>query len=357
VSADATSTEQPGVPWRTAMETALYGPGGFYHRPEGGPGHHFRTASSASVDFARAVLRLLAEVDELLGRPSPLMFVEMAAARGALLTAVHALARDEAPGLAARLQLVGVELADRPAIVPEEVGWVRDLADLPPVVGVLFANEWLDNVPLDAVEQTAAGPRVVLVDRAGDESLGAVPDAASLGWLERWWPQCAEGDRAEIGLPRDEAWAAAVRRTRAGLAVAADYSHDLAERTAGVHAGGTLTGYRDGRQVLPVPDGSCDITAHVAIDSVAAAGAAALPATASTLLTDQRTVLRALGVVGDRPPRELASTDPRAYLQALSSAGQRAELTAHGGLGDFGWVLHAVGVPLPASLAAAAQAR
>jgi SAM-dependent MidA family methyltransferase len=357
VPADARTSEQPAVPWRTAMETALYGPGGFYHRPEGGPGHHFRTATSASIDFARAVLRLLAEVDELLGRPSPLMLVEVAAARGALLAAVHALARDEAPELAGRVRLIGVELADRPEALPDEVAWVHDLAGLPPVVGLLFANEWLDNVPLDVVEKTANGPRVVLVDGDGNESLGPAPDDAALAWLQRWWPDRAEGDRAEIGLPRDEAWAAAVRRTRAGLAVAADYGHDLGARTAGVHAGGTLTGYRDGRQVLPVPDGSCDITAHVAIDAVAAAGAAALAGGGCTLVTDQRTALRALGVVGDRPPRELASTDPRAYLQALGTAGQRAELTARGGLGDFGWVVHAVGVPLPPSLAAAADAR
>jgi SAM-dependent MidA family methyltransferase len=356
VTAPHANGERRAVPWRLAMDRALYGPGGFYHRPEGGPGHHFRTSTSASVDFARAILRLLAEVDELLGRPSPLMFVEVAAARGALLTAVHALAAAETPDLARRLSPAGVELAERPAALPLHVGWVHDLTELPPVTGLLLANEWLDNVPLDVVEETAAGPRVVLVDHDGSESLGPAPDDAALCWLERWWPQRAEGDRAEVGLSRDEAWAAAVRRTRAGLAVAADYSHDLAERSGGLHAGGTLTGYRDGRQVLPVPDGTCDITAHVAIDSVAAAGAAVL-GQHTTVVTDQRAALRALGVVGDRPPRELASADPRAYLQALGTAGQRAELTARGGLGDFGWVVHAVGMPLPASLATAAGAR
>jgi SAM-dependent MidA family methyltransferase len=330
------------------MREALYGPAGFYHRPEGGPGHHFRTSTSASPHFARAVLHLLAAVDETLGRPDAVELVEVAAARGALLTAVHDLAQSKRPALARRLRLTGVEIAARPPDLPVHVAWVADLADREPVTGLLLANEWLDNVPLDIVEQAAAGPRLVLVDDTGGETLGAPPDDTTTAWLARWWPELADGDRAEVGLPRDESWAAAVRRLTAGLAVAVDYGHVRADRSSAAYAGGTLTGYRAGRQVVPVPDGSCDITAHVALDSVARAGADASGGQAETLLTTQRSALRALGVTGARPDRELASRDPAGYLRALQQAGEQAELTARGGLGDFGWVLHAVGVPLPA---------
>src|SRR5262249_62244441 len=83
--------------------------------------------------------------------------------------------------------------------------------------------------------------------------------------------------RAEVGAPRDAAWADAVRAVTRGLALAVDYGH-LAN---GRPAFGSLTGFRDGRQVPPVPDGSCDLTAHVAIDSVAAAGVAAAGGAAS----------------------------------------------------------------------------
>lgn len=334
--------------WREAMQEALYGDDGFYHRPEGGPGHHFRTSSSASLHFARAVARLLAAVDDCLGRPEVIEFVEVAAARGALLTAVAAVAAEEAPQLSGRLRLTGIELATRPLALPQDIGWDSSLDNRPPVHGLLLANEWLDNVPLDVTVETADGPRTLVTDPAGKEEPGTAPGAADLRWLDHWWPIRALGDRAEIGLPRDAAWAAAVARVGQGLAVSIDYGHLLAERNAGGYAAGSLTGYRDGRQVHPVPDGSCDITAHVALDSVAAAGAAAAgqPAT----LTDQRQALRALGLRGGMPDRSLASSDPRAYLQALQSVGQRAELTARGGLGDFGWVLQPVGVPLPASL-------
>ncbi|MEO6713502.1 MAG: SAM-dependent methyltransferase [Mycobacteriales bacterium] len=328
--------------WRDAMHEALYGDDGFYHRPEGGPGHHFRTSSSASVQFARAVVGLLDIVDDALGRPDVIELVEVAAARGALLTAVAGVVPEAAPHLLGRLRITGIELAARPDALPAAIAWHASLADRPPVRGLLLANEWLDNVPLDVVIHTADGPRLLHVDNAGNESPGGVPAAVDLQWLQDWWPSGETDDRAEIGLPRDQAWADAVERMAGGLAVAIDYGHVRTDRDAGAYAAGSLTGYRDGRQVAPVPDGSCDITAHVALDSVAAAGSAAAGAPAS--LTDQRTALRALGVSGGLPDRSLASADPRGYLQALQSAGQLAELTARGGLGDFGWVLQPVGL-------------
>ncbi|NEB78008.1 hypothetical protein G3I40_22715, partial [Streptomyces sp. SID14478] len=45
-----------------------------------------------------------------------------------------------------------------------------------------------------------------------------------------------------------------------------------------------------------------------------------------------------------RPPLALASRDPAAYVRALTRAGEAAELTARGGLGDFGWLIEPVAV-------------
>jgi hypothetical protein len=58
----------------------------------------------------------------------------------------------------------------------------------------------------------------------------------------------------------------------------------------------------------------------------------------------QRDALRALGIAGARPPLTLASTRPAEYVRALARAGEAAELTAAGGLGDFGWLLQPVGL-------------
>jgi len=106
------------------------------------------------------------------------------------------------------------------------------------------------------------------------------------------------------------------------LAVAVDYGHTIGARPAS----GTLTGFGQGRQVLPVPDGSCDLTAHVAMDSLT-----------HDELADQRTALRQLGISGQNPAHDLARSNPGAYLQGLSTASVATALTARGGLGDFLW--------------------
>ena len=321
-------TSSPWQGWRTAAEAALYGSDGFYRRPEG-PAGHFRTSVHASPLFAEAVARLLCRVDEALGRPGSLAFVDMAAGRGELVGGVLAALPAE---VAARTRAYAVEIAGRPEGLDERIAWLTE----PPqqVSGLLFANEWLDNVPVDIAEVDSAGvPRQVLVRQDGAERLGGPVGGAEAEWLARWWPLPAEeGLRAEIGLPRDEAWAAAVSSLDRGLAVAVDYTHTLDARPPF----GTLTGFCAGRETAPVPDGSCDITAHVALDACALPGGR---------LLRQRDALRALGITGVRPPLALASTEPAAYVRALASAGEAAELTATGGLGDFGWLLQPVGIP------------
>ncbi|MFI9825569.1 SAM-dependent methyltransferase [Streptomyces sp. NPDC052013] len=321
-----------GRGWRAATRDALYGPEGFYRRPEG-PAGHFRTSVHASPLFAGAVARLLCRVDEALGRPPVLDFVDMAAGRGELATGVLTALPAE---VAARTRAYAVELADRPGGLDHRIEWRSE----PPkrITGLLFANEWLDNVPVEVAEVDSAGvPRLVLVRPDGTERLGEPVAGPEAEWLARWWPlRAEEGLRAEIGRDRDEAWASAVEAIERGLAVAVDYGHTADARPPF----GTLTGFREGRETVPVPDGSCDITAHVALDACAAA--CALP---GVRLLPQRDALRALGLTGARPPLALASTDPAAYVRALAGAGEAAELTAAGGLGDFWWLMQPVGVP------------
>ncbi|MFJ9900439.1 SAM-dependent methyltransferase [Streptomyces sp. NPDC091280] len=323
-------TDDTAAGWRTAAEDALYGPQGFYRRPEG-PAGHFRTSVHASALFAGAVARLLCRVDEALDRPAVLDLVDLGAGRGELVTGVLAALPAE---VAARVRAYAVEIADRPEGLDPRVEWRTHSPK--GITGLLFANEWLDNVPVEVAEVDPAGlPRLVLVRADGTERLGEPVTGAAADWLARWWPlPPEEGLRAEIGLPRDTAWASAVATVDRGLAVAVDYAHTVDTRPPF----GTLTGFREGRETAPVPDGSCDITAHVALDACALPGA--------RLLT-QRAALRALDVTGARPPLTLASTDPAAYVRALARAGEAAELTAPGGLGDFGWLVQPVGVPDP----------
>ncbi|WP_237320208.1 SAM-dependent methyltransferase [Streptomyces sp. JJ36] len=336
------------------MERALYGSGGFFVRQA--PRAHFRTSVHVSPLFATGVLRLLERVDAALGRPAELTLVDVGAGRGELPAGLLA-ALDAAPGehggLAARLRTVAVELAPRPEGLDRRVAWHDRLPPPGTVTGLLFANEWLDNVPLDVAEVDGAGvPRRVLVDAAGREALGAPVAGADAEWLRRWWPLAPEpGLRAELGGPRDAAWAEAVGSLGRGLAVAVDYAHTRAERPPF----GTLTGYLDGRETEPVPDGTRDLTAHVALDACAAAGAAEVTGAGGTggtgagggALRTQRAALHALGVHGGRPPLSWASTDALGYVRALRTASEAAELTDPGGLGAFTWLTQPVGVPDP----------
>ncbi|MEU1434537.1 SAM-dependent methyltransferase [Streptomyces sp. NPDC005786] len=322
--------------WQEAAETALYGDEGFYRSPEG-PAGHFRTSVHASPLFAAAVARLLVRTAAELAT-SCVDLVDMGAGRGELLTGVlAALPAEGGEGLTVRA--FAVELAARPPGPDPRIQWCAK----PPqgVRGLLFANEWLDNVPVPVAETDPEGvERYVLVRAAdGAERLGEPVSGADARWLRRWWPSAGPGSRAEIGRPRDEAWADAVATLSAGLAVAVDYCHVREERPPF----GTLTGFRAGREVRPVPDGSCDLTSHVALDACAAAGGPGAE------IVTQREALRRLGVSGERPPLSLAAGDPAGYVRALASAGQAAELTARGGLGDFGWLTQRVPGPAPSS--------
>ncbi|WP_328421202.1 SAM-dependent methyltransferase [Micromonospora sp. NBC_00389] len=299
------------------------------------------------------------------------------------------------PSLAERVRFTAVELAPRPEHLPEEIEWVSAIPA--GINGVLLATEWLDNVPLDVAVHTRDGWRYLLVDpNSGAETVGELVSPDDLEWLTTWWPRptslpgadrdlnpaaagtaatsgsepgfraarpaqgssltarsrpgCPETPhsdhtRAEIGRARDAAWADAISRIERGMAVAVDYGH----LRDGRPVDGTLTGYRGGRQVPPVPDGSADVTAHVAMDSVASAGAAV--ARCAYSLVSQREALRALGADGGRPPLSLAGTDPAGYVRALAAASAVAELTDPAGLGGHWWLRQPVGIPLGPAVA------
>jgi SAM-dependent MidA family methyltransferase len=319
-----TSLGMPAVPpptsdptWKQAWDAALYGAEGFFRRES--PAAHFRTSVHASQLFAAAVLRLAREagLDTV---------VDIGAGGGELLGALHALE----PGL----ELLGVEVAARPAGLHDDIAWTSALPES--VDGLVVANEWLDNIPCHVVEVDPDGElRMVHVDPAtGTESLGArlthdsVPSSLA-AWVRTWWPLDPQepGTRAEVGTTRDAAWADVVARVGHGIAVAVDYGHTRGQRPPS----GSLRSYRDGREVDVLPDGSRDVTAHVAVDSVAHR--------VGGVLRRQRDVLAELGVSGTRPDLDLATSDPAAYVRALSAATEAAELTAVGGLGDFWWVV------------------
>ena len=327
------------MPWRRAMTDGLYGTHGFFSRAiqPGGSGSHFRTSAHASVLFATAVLRVVVAADEALGRPHPFDLIDVGAGGGHLLRQLAELAPTH---LANRMRLSAVEVAPRPADLPDTIRWRDRLPRSGSLTGVLMATEWLDNVPLDIAEVDQDGQlRYMLVDPlSGVETPGGELSPVDATWADRWWTETAwdVGTRVELGAPRDEAWAEAVACLSRGVALTVDYGHMWYARPRD----GTLTGFYAGRTSSTIPDGTRDITAHVAIDSVCAAGESV--AGAPAVLTTQSDALAALGLSGARPSLDLASTDPTGYVQALSAASHAAELMDPAGLGGHYWVAQPV---------------
>lgn len=308
-------------PWFDRWVESATGSDGFW--PDNLPEQHFRTASTTGAALIHLITPLLDQHLEIRA------VVDIGAGGGELLTRLAELR----PGLS----LTGVDLRSRPNDLPDAVAWVRDRWDVrqhhwtgpaAPLLGgldrptLVIAGEWLDDLPAVVAQRVGDGWRELLVDDSGRETAGPTLPADDRDWLQRWWPS---GQRAEVGRTRDRAWAELVGAVLpyGGLALLIDYGHLTSTRPA--H--GSLTGYRAGRQVPPLPTGSVNLTAHVAIDAVRAAGEAR---GATTLrCARQRDVVR------ESPPLP-SSSDP---LIDLAGRSQRAALAASPGLGAHWWLL------------------
>lgn len=320
-------------PWEQAWHDALYGPAGFYRRSA--PAAHFAT----SVQGVPGGGRLLAQaLVALARRHGCTRLVDVGCGRGELLRHVRTLAPD--------LRLTGVEVVAAPPdldvddwLVAPGGGALPDgLTDLEDAL--VLAHEWLDVVPCPVAVRDDDGVwRTLAVGASGREEDGGLLAGDELRWASRWLGP--EVVRAEIGRPRDLAMSHLAGRVRSGVVLAVDYGHTLADRPR--H--GTLSGFRGGREVAPLPDGSCDLTAHVAVDSLVDEGNLCTKVRERHLLLQREALL---DLLPDPPPvtpveHELARRDATAYLEALARRSTLATLTARGGLGDFWWVMALVG--------------
>jgi SAM-dependent MidA family methyltransferase len=290
------------------------------------PASHFSTSVTEGVADRIAVV--VRHVDERLGHPPGFTVVDIGCGDGRLLSLV----RDRCGDRAEWMRWIGIDV--RPVRVPGVEAIVAEApAELAisPVHGLVMAHEWLDEIPCDVVERDGEGvDRLVLVERDGTEVQGpplSDEDAcAALGvdaretteWLDRWWPLAEPGDRAEVGLPRDRAWTWMRGLVDTGTLLATDYGH-VRQGREGRHRHGTLAAYRAGRLARPAADGSVNLTAHVAVDSLAAA----LP---GTRVTTQREEI-AVGPLGD----DARAVEIERYFASL-------RLRDPGRLGGISWL-------------------
>ncbi|NHN55359.1 hypothetical protein G9U51_06115 [Calidifontibacter sp. DB0510] len=292
-----------------AWGEALYGPDGFYRRSA--PADHFAT----SVQGVPGVDSLLAQaISAYADRLACTSILDLGAGRGELLR--------QLAGLRPDLVLTGCDVVARPGGLPERIAWLESpggaalpdpLRDLEQTLVV--AHEWLDVVPCPVLTRTPKALRQLTID----DSDGPLAEAADRAWAERWWP---DGEVVEVGRPRDAAYGELVSRVSSGAVLAIDYGHLAGDRPWG----GTLAGYRAGVVCPPQFDGSTDITAHVAMDSLGA-----------TRLATQGEMFAELLSPPAAPAYGLARTDPAGYLAALAARSAWSAATDPWGLGGFWW--------------------
>lgn len=231
------------------------------------------------------------------GSTHPLTVVDLGSGHGVLLAQVDTLLRERGRS---DVRLIGVDLRPRPDRAPASIDWVQAdvreyLASTRVHRGVLIAHELLDDVPLVIVERAEDGVlrRVDADPTTGAQVLGPLhDDPDDVAWLARWWPVDRPLARAEVGRSRDALWQQMLHAVDDGICIAVDYGHLRDERIAGTWDGGTCVGYRAGRAVSPVADGSCNLTAHVAFDALTAVRAP----------TDHPVVMNQQSLAGDGAP-------------------------------------------------------
>ena len=237
------------------MEQALYHPERGFYATGGAAGRRadFLTSPEVGPLFGTVMARALDTWWEELGRPDPFTVVEAGAGPGTLARAVRAAA--PACGEAMRYVLVERSAAQREQ-QPEDLERRERLPD-ESVVGVVLANELLDNLPTRLLERTEEGWAEVGTDGVTpvdvDGFLG-VPVGARVPLQE----QAAAWLREALGL------------LERGRVVVIDYASTTAAMAHRPLDEWLRTYRRHERGGDPFDDlGSQDITVEVAVDQLA----------------------------------------------------------------------------------------
>ena len=307
------------------MDEALYGASGFYVRG-GRPaarGGDFATSVELGSLFAQCVAGYLDRVWHELGRPDPFTVVEGGAGRGTLCSQVLRHAGECRPSL----RYVMVERVDRQRA--DALAVIADMHDSPlaspvaepradpgdeslagseqpvlaaselpagPLVGVVLANELLDNLPFRLLERSTNGWRELYIARDGSAAdasradgsdgspeadepraasepvvevlLDAPADAATMA--DALAPDAEPGARVPLQLKAAVWVRRALRLLEHGRLLVFDYgvltTAELAARPVSEWLR-TYRAYRRGHDPL-VESGSADITCEVTFDQL-----------------------------------------------------------------------------------------
>jgi SAM-dependent MidA family methyltransferase len=244
------------------QERALYDPaGGFYATGgrAGGRGGDFLTSPEVGPLFGTVLAAAVRRRWQELGEPSGFTVIEAGAGRGTLAVAMRA------AGLPAGSRHV---LVERSAVLRDEAvarlgPEVEVGEDLPigPVVGVVLANELLDNLPARVVERRDGSWAELWVTATGEEELRDLPDAPLRGL------DVPVGTRLPV-VERAAAWVVSARALLSrGSVISIDYGTTNTAELAGRSWLRTYRGHERGTDPLVEP-GAADLTIDVPLDQL-----------------------------------------------------------------------------------------
>jgi len=360
---NAEITERGPISFSRFMERALAEPTlGYYvtERVRAGREGDFITAPELHELLGSALARMATEAWRRVGEPARFRWVEYGAGSGALVLAlIGQLRRDRSPLIdALEIHPIDVnahrseELRNAVANQQQNGAPLLVSADVPPVAGMVVANEYLDALPFNIYVGRAVAPYGV-----SERCVGLAVDGVTRVWVEReldaseaqrvaehFGAPLAEGQLAEACFTFD-AWLREVTtRITSGLVVVIDYGRDgVTLRDALSRMAGTALAYQGHRataDLLSEP-GERDLTAHVDLTALRkAAAAAGLRPVAST---SQAALLAGAGLDDeiDRLRR-----GPEATLEgAIALRSALAHLMNPRGMGGFAVELFALGTP------------
>jgi SAM-dependent MidA family methyltransferase len=355
------------LPFDEVMALALYDEAHGFYATGGGAGRRgdFLTSPEVGPLFGAVLARALDAWWDELGRPDPFTVVEAGAGRGALAIAVRA-AR---PACLAALTYVLVERSAAlrarqgehlPVVEPHvalppgpagggdgsggggDAGGPRfvGLADLPavPVVGVVLANELLDNLPVRLLERRGGAWCEVRVGLTDDEDgLREVPVPAGdalAAEADRLVPDAPDGARLPIQHTAVDWVRRALGILARGRLVVIDYASstpELARRPAHEWLR-TYRGHARGGPPLRHL-GAQDITCEVCVDQLARVRAPDRDRTQAAFLDTHG--MAELVEEGRRTWRERSGPPDLAALRARSRVSEAEALRDPRGLGAF----------------------
>ncbi len=353
------------IPFDEFVDLALYAPNAGFFALGGGAGRagaDFLTSPEVGPLFGAVLARFLDQRWTELGRPDPFVVVEAAAGRGALALAVlkaqplcgpalrYVLVERSADlrarqgeylSLAQPFEMLGpVADCDDPAPSPVEgIGpLVCSLSEMPSTqfIGVVLANELLDNIPFRLVEKSAAGWSEVRVtqDASGFIEMLVPCDFTTSELASILAPDAQMGARIPLQGDAAEWVTTALGLIDQGSLLVVDYGVSTSELSTRPQSEWLRTYAAHGRSGSPLEHpGSNDITTEVGLDQIQRGQPASSVTTQAQWLADHG--INQLVDEGRRQWDERAGIGDLAAIAGRSRVIEAEALTDLSGLGSF----------------------